>query len=79
MYYKVLMEQGHMGAGTGRDLFCYVEAENVEGLFDKFKTRPGLKAKVSGRAVSMVKPISRQEFELGKVLEFKRKYISETV
>lgn len=66
-----------MEAGKGLDLVRYEEADNVEGLFDKLKARPGLKAKENGRQVSMVKPISRQEFELGKVLEFKRKYIGD--
>ena len=75
MYYKILMEHGHMEAGKSLDIFRYIEADNVEDLFDELETCPGLKAKVSGRDVSMVKPISRQEFELGKVLEFKRKYI----
>ena len=69
------MEPGHMESGKGLDLFRYLEADNVEDLFDSFETYPGLKAKVNGRQVSMVKPISRQEFEVGKVLEFKRKYI----
>ena len=75
MYYKILMEHGHMGAGKSLDVVRYIEADNVEILFDELKSWPGLKAKESGRPVSMVKPISRQEFEVGKVLEFKRKYI----
>ena len=75
MYYNILMEHGQMEVGKSLGVFRYIEAENVEDLFDSLETYPGLRAKGSGRQVSMVKPISRQEFEVGKVLEFKRKYI----
>ena len=54
-----------MGAGKSLGIVRYIESDNVETPFDRLKTYPGLKSKKSGRGVSMVKPISRQEEGFG--------------
>jgi hypothetical protein len=76
MYYKVLMELGHMGAGKSHKLVRYFKADNLGALFKTLKQYLGLKSKGRAKGVLMVEPINRQAYEKGKVLEWKRDYVS---
>ena len=68
-YFKVIMECGHMGAGTSNEIVRYLKARDTVELFDDLKNHPGLKSKGTTKHISLVKPISQQEYESGKVLE----------
>jgi hypothetical protein len=76
MYYKVLMELGHMGAGKSNETLRYFKADNLPTLFKTLKQYPGLKSKGRTGGVLMVESINRQAYEKGKVLEWKRDYAS---
>ena len=76
MYYKVLMELGHMGAGKSNEVVRYFKADNLATLFKTLKQYPGMKSKGLSNGVLMVEPITRQAYETGKVLEWKRDYVS---
>lgn len=63
MYYKVTIEVGHMGAGKSKELVRYLEAESPVDIMGKLKHFPGLKSKGTAKGISLVKPISREEYE----------------
>ena len=48
MYYKVLMEGGHMGAGKSYDMVRYFKADNIGVVFDILKRFPRMKSKGAG-------------------------------
>ena len=76
MYFKVIIELGNIGAGKSHGAVCYVEADSTENLFTMMKDYPGLKSKENCKGISIVKPVGKQEYETGKILEWKREYIS---
>ena len=75
MYFKAIIESGHIGPGKSYEKVCYVEADSIVELFTMMKNYPGLKSKENCNGISMVKPVDKQEYEMGKILEWKREYI----
>ncbi len=75
MYYKVLMEGGHMGAGKSYDMIRYFRAESVNAIYEELRTLPRLKSKGSGRSVKLIEPVSREEFLAGRQREEKDRYL----
>lgn len=69
MYFKVIMEGGHMGAGKSFEMLRYFEAENAIILLRYLENYPALKSKGSGIGISLVKPISRDEYLEGRDVE----------
>lgn len=76
MYFKVIIESGHIGTGKDCETVYYVEADSTVELFTMMEKYLGLKSKGSSKAITMVKPVDGQEYETGKIVEWKREYIS---
>ncbi len=76
MYYKVLMEGGHMGAGKSYDMCRYFSVSNVGVIFDLLKKMPRLKSKGAGRSVKLIEPISKEEFRKGRSSEARDPYLT---
>ena len=76
MYYKVLMEGGHMGAGNSYDMCRYFSVSNVGVIFDLLKRMPRLKSKGSGRSVKLIEPISKEEYRIGRSSEARDPYLT---
>lgn len=75
MYYKVLIKTGHLGAGKSHEVARYLEAHDLDALLDSLKQFPGMKKKPSIGGMSYIKTISREEYDVGKICEWKRAYI----
>jgi len=75
MYYKVLMEGGHMGAGKSYDMTRYLQADSVISILDTLKRMPRLKVKGFSRAVREITAVSREEFCQGKKTEGRDNYL----
>ncbi len=76
MYYKVLMEGGHMGAGKSYDMARYLQADNLVSILDALKRMPRLKIKGFSKAVKEITAISREEFCQGKKMEGRDNYLT---
>ena len=76
MYYRVLMEGGHMGAGRSYDMTRYFNVENMLSIFDILSSFPRLKTKGVGKSVKMIEPISEEEFKRGKIREESDHYLN---
>ncbi len=70
------MECGHMGDGNSKEIVRYLKAADTMKLFEQVKKTPGLKSKGRSTHISLVKLISQQEFEAGRVVEWKKQYIT---
>jgi hypothetical protein len=66
MYFKLVMEAGHRGAGKSCDLVRYFEGNDIFGFLAKSRYIPQLKKKESGRSIKLIKEISRQGYVHGK-------------
>ena len=77
MYYKVLMEGGHMGAGKSYDMTRYLQADNLVSILDSLKKMPRLKAKGFSRSVKEITAVSCEEFSRGKKMEGEDNYLTQ--
>lgn len=75
MYYKVMMEGGHMGAGKSYDMTRYFQADNLVSILDKLKKVSRLKGKGFSRSVKEIAAVSREEFSWGKKMEGRDNYL----
>ena len=66
MYFKLVMEVGHVGAGKGCDMVRYFEGDDIFGFLAKSRHVPRLKKKGFGDSIKLIKEISRQEYVHGK-------------
>lgn len=66
MYFKLVMEAGHVGAGKSCDMVRYFEGDDIFGVFAKSRHIPRLKKKESGIGIKLIKEISRREYIYGK-------------
>lgn len=69
MYYKVIMERGHMGAGKSFDMVRYLKADDLEAIFNRLQYFPCLKSKGPGKSLKLLKSISRAEFLEGQKID----------
>ncbi|HEX9949179.1 MAG TPA: hypothetical protein VGB29_03400 [Thermodesulfobacteriota bacterium] len=66
MYFKLVMEAGHVGAGKSCDMVRYFEGNDIFGVFTRSRHIPRLKKKESGNGIKLIKEISRREYIDGK-------------
>lgn len=66
MYFRVLLEKGHVGAGKSLERTYYSAASDITALFSAAATLPGVKGKSRGMGVKLIERISREEFLLGR-------------
>lgn len=65
MYYKVIMETGHMGAGKSLEMVRYCQGGDILSMFDKVHKFPQVKKKERRRGVISIRRISRLEYKEG--------------
>lgn len=75
MYYKVMMEAGHMGAGKSYDMTRYFEADSLGVIFSLLDHFPRLKSKGVSRAVKLIEPVAEEEYLEGKEDEQQDPYL----
>jgi hypothetical protein len=66
MYYKLILEGGHMGAGSSMEMVRYFRAENPVDLYSMAARMPRVKGKTHGTGVKLIEKISRKEYETGR-------------
>ena len=74
MYFRVVVECGHVGAGKSVEAVRYWQARNVSHALSSASTMPRAKRKL--RTVKSVTPISKQEYMLGLREEARDPYLS---
>jgi hypothetical protein len=62
MYYKMVIEGGHVGAGKSLDTVRYFKGENPVDMFSMAARMPRSKGKETGIGVKLVQNVSRDEY-----------------
>lgn len=65
MYYKIIMETGHMGAGKSLERVRYCQGGDILSMFHKAHDFPRVKRKKRRRGITLIQQISRLEYEKG--------------
>jgi hypothetical protein len=76
MYFKLVMEGGHVGAGKSYEMVRYCEGHDIFGVLAKSLRTPRLKKKVFGGGIKLIKEISWREYLTGKGSESKDPYLN---
>lgn len=62
MFYKLVMECGHVGAGNDYDKVWYIKGRDPMEIMRKARRLPGVKKKNTTLAVKMIQQITRKEY-----------------
>jgi hypothetical protein len=76
MYFKLVMEAGHMGAGKSWDMVRYFEGDDIFGILARSRHIPRVKKKECGGGIKLIKEISWREYIRGKGQERKDPYLN---
>lgn len=62
MYFKLVLENGHVGAGKSIESVRYLKGISTAEVFEAAARIPRVKGKDRGTGVKMVMPVSRDEY-----------------
>ncbi|MBI3753738.1 MAG: hypothetical protein HY266_06830 [Deltaproteobacteria bacterium] len=65
MFYKLIIECGHMGAGNALDRIWFIKGENPLAVLQKARALPRVKRKETTLAIKLIKEITREEYISG--------------
>jgi hypothetical protein len=65
MYFKLILEGGHVGAGKALDTVRYFRAENTVDAFELANRVPRVKGKTLGTGVKLIQQVSIEEYREG--------------
>lgn len=65
MYFKLILENGHVGAGRALETVRYFRADSMVDVFGLAARLPRVKGKERGAGVKLVQPVSREEYLKG--------------
>ena len=65
MYFKLILENGHVGAGKSLETVRYFRGENPVDMFNFAARVPRTKGKDRGTGVKLVQSVSRDEYLKG--------------
>jgi len=65
MYFKLILENGHIGSGKSLEVVRYFRGENPVDVFNAAARLPRIKGKDRGTGVKMVQAVSKEEYIKG--------------
>ncbi|HAG50977.1 MAG: hypothetical protein A2X87_01645 [Deltaproteobacteria bacterium GWC2_42_51] len=65
MFYKIIIECGHMGAGNGLERIWFIKGENPLVVLQKARKLPRVKRKETSLAIKLIQEISKEEYISG--------------
>jgi hypothetical protein len=76
MYFKLVVEGGHVGAGKSYDMVRYFEGNDIFCILARSRHTPRVKKKQCGGGIKFVKEISWREYVNGKKRERRDPYLN---
>ena len=76
MYFKLVMEGGHVGAGKSYEMVRYFEGDDIFYVLASSLHTPRLKKKEFGGGIKFIKEISLREYITGKKRERRDPYLN---
>ena len=65
MYFKLILDSGHVGAGKSLETVRYFKGKNPVDLFSLVSRMPRVKGKHTGSGIKLVQSIGRDEYLRG--------------
>jgi hypothetical protein len=79
MFFKLILEGGHLGAGKSYEVARYFKGKDIVSVLTWAFHIPRAKKKESGKGIKMIKEISKKEYVLGKMQERRDPYLNSQV
>lgn len=76
MFFKLILEGGHVGAGKSYDMVRYFRGKDIISVMDSVLKTPRVKKKEGGQSVKLIQPISEKEYIRGKTIEAGDPYLN---
>ena len=76
MFFKLILEGGHLGAGKSYDIVRYLKGRDILSVLRWAFHIPRAKKKESGKGIKLIKEISEKEYLLGKKKEKRDPYLN---
>jgi len=76
MFYKLVMEGGHVGAGKSYEMVRYLEGESMLSVITRAVHTPRLKRKEFAGGIKLIEEISFAEYRRGKRRERRDPYLN---
>ncbi len=76
MFFKLILEGGHLGAGKSYDIVRYFKGRDILSVLGWAFHIPRAKKKESGKGIKLIKEISEKEYLLGKEREKRDPYLN---
>ncbi len=76
MFFKLILEGGHLGAGKSYDIVKYLKGRDIVSVLSWAFNIPRAKKKDSGKGIKLIKEISEKEYLVGKKREKTDPYLN---
>ncbi len=76
MFFKLILEGGHLGAGKSYDIVRYLKGSDILSVLSWAFHIPRTKKKESGKGIKLIKEISEKEYLVGKKREKMDPYLN---
>ncbi len=76
MFFKLILEGGHVGAGKSYDMVRYFRGTDIISVMDCAMKTPRAKKKEGGQGIKLIEPISEKEYVRGKTNEADDPYLN---
>jgi hypothetical protein len=76
MFFKLILEGGHVGAGKSYDMVRYFRGTDIISVMDSAMKTPRAKKKEGGQGIKLIEPISEKEYVRGKTNEADDPYLN---
>jgi hypothetical protein len=76
MFFKLILESGHVGAGKSYDMVRYLQGSNIFSVLSLASHLPRVKKKGNRKGIKLIQEISRREYLQGRMREREDPYLS---
>ena len=76
MFFKLILESGHVGAGKSYDMVRYLQGRNIFAVLSLASHLPRVKKKGNRKGIKLIQEISRREYLQGRMREREDPYLS---
>lgn len=76
MFFKLILESGHVGAGKSYDMVRYLEGRDIFSVLFTASRFPRVKKKGTRKGIRLIQEITRREYLQGRMREREDPYLN---
>lgn len=76
MFFKLILESGHVGAGKSYDMVRYIEGKDIFSVLSTASRFPRVKKKGNRKGIKLIQEITRREYLQGRMRERDDPYLN---